>query len=94
MLNRSVYFAGDTNIKVNAISGGIVKNHKDSYFRRFHLKSDMAEKLLSPCPYRMIKNKSYPYDEKQFVEVLQMVVVGDMEVVAEIIDIPKEENDK
>lgn len=93
MFNRSVYYAGDnsTNIRVNAVSGGIVKNHADSYFKRFHLRSNMADRLLCERPYRIVEeaySKKYVY-----VEVLQLVIVGDMEVIAEVIDIPEETKD-
>ena len=105
MFNRSVYFGGDSNsttqnVKVNAVSGGIVKNHADSFFLRFHLTSDLAKMLLSPIPHRTIKTKyvenTYRGSEKvispdQCVEVLQLVIVGDMEVVAEVIDLDNDE---
>ena len=105
MFNRqSVFFGGDTNntnIKVNAVSGGIVKNHASSYFLRFNLKSELSETLLCPEPYRMReatyeererKGLSWGAKVKTYVEVLQLVVVGDMEVVAEVIDIEAENN--
>jgi len=99
MFNRSVYFSGNTttntNIKVNAVSGGIVKNHKDSFFLRFNLKSALSERLLSENPHRGTKpnrDKRYSSDPStlpdKFVEVLQLVIVGDMEVIAEVIDLP------
>jgi hypothetical protein len=100
--HNSVFFGGDTvsrtNVKVNAVSGGIVKNHASSFFLRFHLKSSDAEALLSPKPGRWItvyesydRDRKWPKKEKKPVEVLQLVIVGDMEVVAEVIDIPLED---
>lgn len=90
MFNRSVYFDGGTNIKVNAVSGGIVKNHPASYFRTFHLSSDIAKDLLSSQPFYKT-NYRYEHNGREIkVEILQMVVVGDMQVVAEIIDLPEE----
>lgn len=102
MFNRqSAFFGGSTNstnIKVNAVSGGIVKNHANSYFLRFNLKSELSKTLLHPDPYR---EREPTWEEKEAykkehytelkviklpVEVLQLVVVGDMEVIAEIID--------
>ena len=61
-------------IKINAVSGGIVRNYKDSFFLRFHLKSPLAEQLLDEEP-RYSKRK---------VVVLQLVICGDMEVIAEL----------
>lgn len=65
---------------INAVSGTVVKNHPYSFFKRFHLNSEYAKKILGPTPmytvgYRDIK-----------AVVLQIMVVGDMEVVAEIVD--------
>jgi hypothetical protein len=85
---NSVFYGGDTAVQVNAVTGGIVKNHKDSFFLKFHLGSQRAKTLLSPQPFRWIDER---YERnKQRVEVLQLVIVGDMEVVAEIIDLPEE----
>lgn len=103
MFNRqSVFFGGETtnstNIKVNAVSGGIVKNHKESYFLRFNLKGELANTLLSTEPHRLVAyyesydtQRKWPSSRKKLVEVLQLVVVGDMEVVAEVIDLPEPE---
>lgn len=90
--NQSIFFKNNQNIKVNAVSGGIVKNHPDSFFLRFHLKSSLAEMLLSPKPYRKHRKWSYDASEKYwYVEVLQLVIVGDMEVVAEVIDLKEKD---
>ena len=67
---------------VNAVTGSITKTYAKSFFKRFHLKSDMAEKLLGPEPrLRCARNN---YMNNYPVEVIQMVIVGDMEVIAEI----------
>ncbi|NFJ84000.1 hypothetical protein FDA84_15040 [Clostridium botulinum] len=56
---------------VNAVTGNIVKTYKDSYFLRFHLKSSLSDKLLK---------------ENSDKIVTQMVVCGDMEVIAEVMN--------
>ncbi len=61
---------------VNAVSGNITKTYPKSYFKRFHLKSTLAETLLSDEP-RCCREK---------VQVIQMVICGDMEVIAEIMN--------
>lgn len=61
-----------TNLKVNACSGGIYKTYLESWFERFHLKSERAVTLLNQNSYGNV--------------ILQMVVCGDMEVIAEIIE--------
>ena len=63
---------------VNAVTGNITKTYAKSFFKRFNLKSRRADELLSPTPTLTIGYSS------RCVEVVQMVVVGDMEVVAEI----------
>jgi hypothetical protein len=54
---------------VNAVTGNIIKTYKDSYFKRFHLKSNLSERLLEPGASEII---------------IQMVICGDMEVIAEL----------
>jgi len=61
---------------VNAVSGNIVKTYKESWFERFHLRSNYAEKLFKRQP-------SEDHITKPPV-VIQMVLCGDMEVVAEL----------
>lgn len=76
MLNT---YQNQQTIKINTVSGGIVKNYKDSFFERFHLKSDLASKILGHKPEYPINQ----YVSKPIV-VIQMMVCGDMEVVAEL----------
>ena len=69
MLNTRV------NFKINTCSGGIYKTYLESWFERFHLKSDRSEQLL--CKER--------YGAQRDKVVLQMVICGDMEVMAELV---------
>lgn len=94
------------NLKINACSGGIYKTYKESWFKRFHLKSELMEFLSNPTRIRyyseandyMIgdyyKNSSYTdyYKKAKPIIILQMVICGEMEVIAEIIY--KEDLDK
>ena len=66
-----------TNLNVNACSGGIYKTYLESWFERFNLKSQRAKELLEQEQYR--------YGTHINEVVLQMVICGDMEVMAEII---------
>ena len=59
------------NTKINAVSGAILKNHPKSWFERFHLKSPRSEELFKKYSKTII---------------LQMVMCGDMEVMAELVD--------
>ena len=81
------------NIKINAVTGAILKNHPKSWFERFHLKSPRAERLLVEGGYRATKtvySEDYRFERKTSdpendIIVLQMVICGDMEVMAELI---------
>ena len=46
MFDANTYRTGDTNLKINACSGGIYKTYKESWFKRFHLTSDLAKTLF------------------------------------------------
>ena len=96
------YNAGDTNIKLTACSGGIYKTYKESWFKRFNLNSVLADKLFRKenCFYNKRTNKFgtaicyvnessiYTNDKDDIDEiiVLQMILCGDMEVIAELIN--------
>lgn len=93
------YYGGDTNIsntlKINAVSGGIYKTYRESWFKRFHLKSELMSKLSNHSKVRynestdeyIVKDINYinEYEQAKPIVVLQMVICGDMEVIAEII---------
>lgn len=72
-------YQNQQNIKINAISGTIVKNYKDSFFKKFHLDSPFAKQIFRHNP---------EYEINQFslepVVVLQMMVCGEKEVIAEL----------
>lgn len=67
--------------RINAVSGTLVKNHPKSFFERFHLNSEYAKQALSSEPHI----RETRYSPKTPVIVLQIMVVGDMEVIAEIV---------
>ena len=85
MLNN---YTINSSLKITACSGGIYKSCKESWFVRFHLHSDYADKILISKPTVKL-NDSY---NTTSVVVLQMVICGDMEVIAELIK--KEDYDK
>lgn len=64
---------------VNSVSGNITKTYPKSFFKRFHLKSPLADNLLDKVPCMSKYGSSV-----ERVQVIQMVVCGDMEVIAEI----------
>lgn len=92
MLNTS-YYNATNNIKINAVTGAILKNHPKSWFERFHLDSKRAKELLvenghhaTQKVYNSERNyyRDAPNPEKD-ITILQMVICGDMEVMAELV---------
>lgn len=94
----NTYNAGDTNLKINACSGGIYKTYKESWFINFHLDSILSNKILRKegCYYRpghgystdkydLVNRDNRGSEEVKEVEILQMVICGDKEVIAEVI---------
>lgn len=75
----NTYRGGDTNIKVNAVSGTIVKNFAKSFFLRFAIGSSMEEKLFSKEP-RLAKS----YQGEFPVVVIQSMIIGDELMIAEV----------
>ena len=65
-------------VNINAVSGTIVKNYKDSFILRFHMKSAMADLLLDKNP------KLQKYSKPVSVVVLQVMLCGDQEFLAEV----------
>lgn len=95
MFNQSNYHAGNhtTNLKINAVTGAILKNHPKSWFERFNLSGKRAEELLVEGGHRATK-KVYDYthhydrtenNPEKDITVLQMVICGEMEVMAELV---------
>lgn len=92
------YKSGDvTNtLKINACSGGIYKTYNESWFKRFHLSSKLSDALFRKqgCYYHIKDNKFLTdYDVRTSeigktifeVVILQIIICGDMEVIAELI---------
>lgn len=85
------------NIKINSCSGGIYKTYKESWFKIVDLDSELMDILSNheTCTYNPKENRYSKYNyncgEKPIV-VLQMVICGEMKVIAEIMY--KEDFDK
>lgn len=96
------YQGGNVNntLKINAVSGGIYKTYKESWFTNFHINSPLSDVLFrrEKCFYNIRTNKygtdkwdlkdgRYNDDIKNIYEVviLQMIICGEMEVISEII---------
>lgn len=72
------YSSSNNSIKINAVSGTLTKNYKDSFIVRFHMNSKMAEQILSYNPYIYKKGLEKP------VVVLQVMLCADNELIAEV----------
>lgn len=94
----NTYNAGDTNLKINACSGGIYKTYKESWFINFNLDSNLSNKILRKegCYYRpgygystnkydLVDRGNRGLEKVKEVEILQMIICGDKEVIAEVI---------
>lgn len=82
----NTYHAGNhtNNTNINAVTGAILKNHPKSWFERFNLNSSRAKRLLTEGGDKGYKQYSYD-DSCNPITVLQMVICGDMEVMAELV---------
>ena len=79
------YKGGDTNIKVNAVSGTMVKNFKDSFFLSFEIGSSLEKRLFNKEPKLSYPNKDdYNYPREEPVVVIQTMIIGDKIMLAEV----------
>ena len=93
MLNSysSSYHGGIHTTQINAVTGAILKNHPKSWFERFNLKSDRAKQLLTEggdVGIELVKGEYCSWKQEnpeRAITVLQMVICGDMEVLAELV---------
>lgn len=76
--------APNQSIKINAVTGAILKNHPQSWFERFHLNSQRAKNLFEEGGHKAFLYGRERKSEKDIV-ILQMVICGDMEVMAELV---------
>lgn len=83
------------NIELNAITGTIVKNYKDSFFKRFSLHDKIANQLFDEGGAYLTKTETKYYDNSNYksynsevkipVVILQMMMCGKDEVLCELI---------
>lgn len=93
MFNTSNYHAGNctNSVNINAVTGAILKNHPKSWFERFNLNSDRAKQLLTEggdAGIELVKGEYSSWKKanpERAITVLQMVICGDMEVMAELV---------
>lgn len=97
MFNTSYYDASShiSNVSINAVTGAILKNHPKSWFERFSLCSARASQLLKEGGHqatkKAYKDNGFSFDSYDVADpdkditVLQMVICGDMEVMAELV---------
>lgn len=74
-------------VEINAVSGTLVKNYKDSFVLRFHMQSKCAEQVLSEnptMPTQITNEYGAKYSQNKPIVVLQVMLCGDGELIAEI----------
>lgn len=69
---------------INSVSGNITKTYVKSFFLRFHLQSDRAKSLLVSKPLYRCEREGDTWERSHPVHIIQMVICGDMEVIAEV----------
>lgn len=75
------YNAGDTNLKINACSGGIYKTYKESWFSYLNLNSDAMKTMTKRYKYESDENVYY-----KDVIILQMILASNEDyIIAELI---------
>lgn len=75
----NTYHAGNTTLNVNAVSGTLVKNYKDSFFYNFHLKSPVASTIFNE------KRQYIRVDRKEKdVVVIQCMILANEEFLTEL----------
>lgn len=72
----------NNSIKINAVSGTLVKNYKESFILRFHINSPMADALLDVEPHTTVRTDIGRKDVP--VVVLQVMLTGDDCLIAEV----------
>ena len=90
--------SSNQSININSVTGAILKNHQKSWFERLNLNSERAKKLLTEGGHKSQKShleeseylpgsyyRIYEDDKENDIIVLQMVICGDMEVIAECV---------
>lgn len=69
-------------VNINAVSGTIVKNYKDSFILRFHMSSEVANVILDKNP--RLKRGNFRDSDYEPIVVLQVMLCGEKELLAEI----------
>lgn len=78
MFNRA---SVNQTLNINAVSGGIYKTYKESWFEHLHLNSSRSNNLLSQTGKTDYYDKGLPH-----IAVLQMVINGEGTVLVELIE--------
>lgn len=77
----NTYNAGDTNLKINACSGGIYKTYKESWFSYLRLDGEAMRTMTKKYKYKSDENVYY-----QDTIILQMILTSNENyVIAELI---------
>lgn len=76
-------------IKINAISGTLVKNYKDSFFLDYDIGSNLADALHSAAPRYYAKGRRCFYslreEDTEPVVILQTMLISEKRVMSEVI---------
>lgn len=95
---NSYAYRQQNSVRINAVSGMILKNHPKSWFKKFGLNSVVASDLLTEGGHQAHKRELYDgggrYSDNIYISkrdpdndiiVLQMMLCGENEVIAECV---------
>lgn len=82
MMFNSHNVSNPQTVNINAVSGTIVKNYKDSFILRFHMKSEMANTIFDREP--RLKERNFRDSKYKQIVVLQVMLCGEQELLAEV----------
>ena len=83
--NYTQNFNNSVNIKP-ACTGMLQKSHPNSFFKRFHKNSKMADWIFDENPCLQKANGYINYEKYMDVIVLQVMCFGDDEFLCELVD--------
>lgn len=77
----NTYNAGDTNLKINACSGGIYKTYKESWFSYLNLNDSAMQTMFRHFKYESDENPYY----KDIIIIQMILTSNENYVIAELI---------
>lgn len=82
---KHTYNAGDTTLNVNAVSGILVKNYRNSFFYKFNADSPAAEHIFNQeKQFLYCADEAGGFPKKEEVVIVQCMILPNNEFLAEM----------